>query len=141
MRCCGFKKKKTKQVKRKVERFEKQLDVKSLAIVQANLAILVSLLLSEQQQLLFNNQHDRAYNQGKSRGAKKRRAKALTLSGSDSDSSGGQTKGVRSKKLRFIDSGSKEKKSKTFEKLMDYPVASELDKKLVRGMFAEEGPP
>ena len=59
----------------------------------------------------------------------------MILSGSDED----QIKGKRNTKLRFMDSSSEHKKTKTFRKLTDYSVKTELDKKLLRGMFAEEG--
>ena len=58
----------------------------------------------------------------------------MILSGSDED----KEKWKRNKKLSFMDSSSADKKTKTFEKLTDYPVTTELDKKLLRGMFAEE---
>ena len=44
-----------------IEHFENQLDIRSIVKTRIDLSILLSLLLSKEQLLLFRNQHARAF--------------------------------------------------------------------------------
>ena len=46
---------------RAIQRFENQLDIRSIVKTRIDLSILLSLLLSKEQLLLFRNQHARAF--------------------------------------------------------------------------------
>ena len=117
-----------KMQERAVELFEMQLDIRSLVKTRIDLSILLTLLLSKQQQLLFKNQHARVF-ATKSK-VKKRKAKSRSIE-DDFDSL---------QEPEFINRGKKGMKG-DFDGLMKgYKVQTELDRKLILGVWkhAEE---
>ena len=47
--------------KKAIEKFEEHLDIRSIVKTRLDLSILLSLLLSKEQLLLYHNQHSRAF--------------------------------------------------------------------------------
>ena len=131
----------SKNRKRRLEqkalaRFNQQLDIRSLASVHQNLALLLSLLLSKEQALLFKYQQARTIH--------------LTSSESESDKDSHQREkdiiseaaGLKIGRLPLLTLANyqdNEKKitkiEKAFSRLKNYQVKSDLDKQLIKGIY------
>ena len=102
-------------MKKVTERFEEQLDIRSFVRVRTNLALLIRVLLSDQQMLLFRHQ--------------RRRSISIAMKDEKSSSSMDES----SDELGKIES--KSKHEKMFHQLLGFQVKSKLDKMLINGIF------
>ena len=102
-------------MKKVTERFEEQLDIRSFVRVRTNLALLIRVLLSDQQMLLFRHQ--------------RRRSISIAMKDEKSSSSMDES----SDELGKVES--KSKHYKMFQKLLGFQVKSKLDRMLIDGIF------
>ena len=106
------------------KRFEDTLDIRSFVSVQTNFAILLNLLLTNEQMLLFR------LHRGHSISKKEQYFDAST----DTQSS---TASIQQRILILDTAKVLTKQEKNLEPLNGYAVRSRLDKKLIRGIFDE----
>ena len=105
-----------------IERFEKQLDIRSIVKTRVDLSILLSLLLSKEQLLLFRNQHARAFvdhDKLNLEGEKAAQSKDIIAQIMDHDTSQQPKKSLRA----------------AFEDIKGYHVQTDLDRKLILGFW------
>ena len=96
------------------KRFEKKLDIRSLVKVRTNLALLIRMLLSDEQMLLFRLQ--------------RRQAVSIAIQGNKWSSS-------MDKSSYYLSYKSQKEEAKTFVKLIGFYAKSNLDQKLIYGTF------
>ena len=105
-----------------IERFDQQLDIRSIVKTRIDLSILLSLLLSKEQLLLFRNQHARAfvdYNESKKEGEEALLNESSAHHREDPDFAQWPNPGLRA----------------TFEGIKGFEVQSDLDRKLILGVW------
>ena len=111
-----------------IERFDEQLDIRSIAKTSVDLSILLSLLLSKEKLLLFRSQHANAF-----------------VNYGGSQDIGEQTRPNKSIEGKRVDldlaQQSKTGLQEAFESIKGFEVQSDLDRKLILGLWKnkEEG--
>ena len=104
------------------ERFEDQLDIRRFVSAQTNLDLLLQLLLSNSQALLFKHHRARTVSSSSEK-EKSKRANVAFLSNKDSDGNGGS--GQDKKKLRKV----------LDKQLLGYVPTTNLDQQLLAGVI------
>ena len=125
--CCNSKRK-NRQVSlqsRTVEMFDGHLDIRSFVSVHMNLAQLIWLLLSKEQRILFNHHRERSITQFKWR---------KDQSSSDSSDTAAE-EASDSQKVPSLGLANSVPSKRAFSKLLGFSVKSEIDKKLLLGIF------
>ena len=110
---------------RAVEKFEQHLDIRSFVSVNTNLTLLIWLLLSKEQLVLFQHHHKRAIKQ-----------KAPCSTSSESEEPENPLK--KMPKLKLGSKKGPKHAEKKLAELLGYPALSNLDQKLLLGVFHEK---
>ena len=118
-------------MKKKItERFEDQLDIRRFVSAQTNLALLLKIMLSNSQALLFKHHRARTVSSSSEKEKEKsKRANVAFLSNKDSDGNGGS--GQDKKKLRKV----------LDKQLLGYVPTTNLDQQLLAGVIDARVPP
>ena len=116
-----------------LERLDKMLDIRQLVRVHTNLAVLIGLLFSKEQLLLFKSQNSRALNYGKD-------GKGSSGTDSDSDFPPGSKNDSTSHKLPTLPKYLKKDQvnpNEQLKQLVGYKVETDIDRKLLRGVLED----
>ena len=131
---CSSNRKEMKLRKQTAARFEDHLDIRSCVSVQTNLALLLSLFLTNEQMLLFQNHRAHSVLQKKSKDYKSIR-KSDSLKKDTIKRAIGSFQGLPELRL-----GSKSGKnlSDGFKQLLGFSAQNKLDRKLLAGIFDKD---